>query len=244
MPALALDQPKFETKELAHLQAVFLQTTQQELGSPISILQEYARLLTNENLGKLTANQQVALEIMIGRANHLKKMLDRLTVLMTLNNRSVCIQPFNLPDLLAELTPCWHSISAQAGLEFDLQYTSSLPPLKGYYAGLLHAVDCLLENAVKFTPEGGRIEIEVAVEPRWICLTVADTGIGIEAEKLEYLFTLPFYQVDGSTTRRYGGMGLGLTLVKMVVEAHAGQVVVESAPHQGSRFTLQLPTAA
>jgi CheY-like chemotaxis protein len=107
-----------------------------------------------------------------------------------------------------------------------------------YY--LQPAIDCLIENAFKFTPPGGRVEIRVATEPGWVCLSVADSGIGIPPEKLSHIFNA-FYQVDGSSTRAYGGLGLGLAVTKAVVEAYSGQLEVESQPGQGSRFTVKLP---
>ena len=105
---------------------------------------------------------------------------------------------------------------------------------------LQEALDCLIENAIKFTPQGGQIEVQGYTEPGWVCLVINDTGVGIEPNKLLYLGT-GFYQADGSTTRRYGGLGLGLTLARSVVEAHSGKIEVESQPGQGSRFTVKLP---
>jgi CheY-like chemotaxis protein len=105
---------------------------------------------------------------------------------------------------------------------------------------LQEAFDCLVENAIKFTPHGGRVEVQGYMVPGWTCLAVSDTGVGIEPDKLPYLST-SFYQVDGSTTRRYGGLGLGLTLARSVVEEHCGQIEVESLPGQGSRFIVKLP---
>ena len=112
---------------------------------------------------------------------------------------------------------------------------------------LQHAADCLLDNAIKFTPAGGRVGIQVCAdrpdqtEPAWICFSVTDTGIGIAREEQDRIFA-SFYQADGSTTRRYGGLGLGLTVAKAVVEAHAGDIKVSSQPGEGSRLTIRIPT--
>ena len=77
-------------------------------------------------------------------------------------------------------------------------------------------------------------------EPGWVCLAITDTGIGMMEKELEHILTR-FYQRDRSITRRYGGIGLGLTLVRAVIEEHSGQIEVESQPGQGSRFTIKLP---
>ena len=102
------------------------------------------------------------------------------------------------------------------------------------------AIDCLIENSIKFTPHNGRIDIRISAEPGWVTLTVTDTGIGIDPEDVAKLFK-PFQQIDNNLTRDFGGMGLGLTLVYNVVEALGGTIGVESKLGQGSCFTLRFP---
>jgi signal transduction histidine kinase len=104
-------------------------------------------------------------------------------------------------------------------------------------------LDNLLGNAVKFTPAGGIITVRVRQEEAWIVLEVSDTGVGIPADKLTRVFDR-FYQVNGSASRRFGGMGLGLALVKEIVEAYGGRVMVTSHVGQGSTFTALLPMVA
>jgi signal transduction histidine kinase len=99
-----------------------------------------------------------------------------------------------------------------------------------------------LSNAIKFTPEGGAIAIHVAAAPDAIVLDVTDTGVGIPAEAVARIFD-EFYQVDGSPVREYGGVGLGLALVKRLAELLGGSVAVESEADRGSRFTVRLPLA-
>jgi two-component system sensor histidine kinase/response regulator len=101
-------------------------------------------------------------------------------------------------------------------------------------------MDNLLGNAVKFTSEGGEIAIELSQQGDQLVLEVSDTGIGIPPDKLARVFER-FYQVDGSARRRYGGVGLGLALVKDLVEAYGGTVAVESEVDQGTTFTIRLP---
>jgi len=102
-------------------------------------------------------------------------------------------------------------------------------------------LDNLLSNAVKFTPAGGRVRVSVTPrEDRQVEIVVADTGIGIPLEDLERIFHR-FYQVESHLTRRQGGMGLGLSIVKGLVELHGGRVWAESVLGQGSRFTVLLP---
>ena len=100
----------------------------------------------------------------------------------------------------------------------------------------------LLSNAVKFTPEGGAVRLGARVEGRDLIAEVRDTGIGIAAENVPRVFE-EFYQVDGSYARGYGGTGLGLALVRRMVELHGGAITVETAPGQGSCFTVRFPQA-
>jgi CheY-like chemotaxis protein len=123
----------------------------------------------------------------------------------------------------------------------EIHLEQRLPLISGDPYQLRAAVDCLLDNALKFTPGGGRVQVRVYAESGQACLAVTDTGIGIKEHEVSQVFA-PFFQLDGSSTRRYEGLGLGLTVAKAVVEGHSGQIQVTSQPGQGSCFTVKLPT--
>jgi signal transduction histidine kinase len=103
----------------------------------------------------------------------------------------------------------------------------------------------LVDNAVKFTPAGGRVTFSLTPNSKRsrVLIAVKDTGIGIPFNRMPELFQ-PFHQLDSSSTRRYGGTGLGLALVRQILEAHGEQIKVESAIGQGSTFSFELPIAA
>jgi signal transduction histidine kinase len=98
----------------------------------------------------------------------------------------------------------------------------------------------LLTNAIKYTPEGGKVSISLAVLGHEAVVEIADTGIGIAREHLTHIFDR-FYRVDEARNRQVGGTGLGLAIVKSIIDAHAGRIDVESAPDRGSAFTIYLP---
>jgi signal transduction histidine kinase len=98
----------------------------------------------------------------------------------------------------------------------------------------------LLDNAVKFTPEGGVVRLVILSEEDLVNISIQDTGIGIAKERIAELFE-PFHQLDGSVTRRYGGVGLGLALVRKIIEAHGSTIEVSSVEGKGSRFDFRLP---
>src|SRR5262249_52957343 len=112
----------------------------------------------------------------------------------------------------------------------------------GNGATLRRAVLNLVENAVKYTPAGGKVELGLTSADRHALLTVADSGIGIGAADAGRIFE-PFVRLDAARARETGGAGLGLAIARAIVAAHGGTLTVESAPDAGSRFTIRLPLA-
>ena len=125
-------------------------------------------------------------------------------------------------------------------MSLEAEIAPDVPPVAGDALALRRVLDNLVSNALKFTPAGGRVTVRLARLEEAIKLEVADTGIGIPVNRLDRIFDR-FYQVDGSTTRQYGGVGLGLALVKEIVAAHGGQIMVTSQVGGGTTFTILLP---
>lgn len=231
------------TCEVDELHSIFIQTVSHELRTPVSIIHGYAEMLREGGLGQLAPEQQEAVLAIAKRAIELRTMVERVGMVLAIEAHAVVSLPLVLSDIVAKAVESRRPTATKAGLTLELHLAPDLPLVPGDPYLLQHAVDCLLDNALKFTPTGGQIEVEVYTELDWICLAVTDSGIGIAAEEMTQIFT-PFYQVDGSTTRRYNGMGLGLSVAKAVVEEHGGEIAVSSRPGQGSRFTVRLPAAS
>jgi signal transduction histidine kinase len=117
--------------------------------------------------------------------------------------------------------------------------TPDLPPVVADEEKLYWILLQLTDNAIKFTPEGGQVVVGAEADAERVRISVRDSGIGIPADRLDDIFE-PFRQLDGSSTRRYGGTGLGLALVRRIVEAHGSHVEVETAERQGSTFAFAL----
>jgi two-component system phosphate regulon sensor histidine kinase PhoR len=128
----------------------------------------------------------------------------------------------------------------QSGLCLKAEIAPDLPPIYGAPADLRRALANLLGNAVKFTPAGGTIALVVSEAEHSIVIQVSDTGIGIPREEHERVFER-FHQVNGDPSQRSSGVGLGLALVKEIIEAHEGTVTVESEIGRGSIFSVILP---
>ncbi len=235
------DSQQDESKSnLDNLHSTFIRNVEHELRTPLAIMQGYAELLQKGELGDLAPEQQEAMFVIVNRAYEMRKLVDRLGVLMAIQSQMSVWQQFSLADVVARLMAPRSDAAGKAGLDFEYHIEPDAPLMQGDAEQVRRACECLLENAFKFTPRGGRVHVRVYTEPGWACCTIADTGIGIEPDKLAHLFD-GFYQADGSTTRRYGGIGLGLTVAKAVIDSHGGRIEVKSQPGQGSQFTVKFP---
>lgn len=222
------------------LQDIFIQTVSHELRTPLTVLKGYADLLSDGELGDLAPEQKEAMFIIANRAQELNTVVARIGALLSVESGAVARHPTSLSALIAQMVEEQRAKAQANGIEFEAKLPPNLPHISGDRQQLQEAVECLIENAIKFTPNGGRVTLELAAQDNEVHLSVTDTGIGIEESDLTQLF-MPFHQLDGSSTRRYGGLGLGLTVVHKIVEAHNGELEVQSEPGEGSSFTIKLP---
>jgi two-component system heavy metal sensor histidine kinase CusS len=151
--------------------------------------------------------------------------------------------PVPIAPLLEEVVDFFGPLAEEQGLALERGRFDDAT-VSGEPAWLRQAIANLVDNAIRYTPEGGRIEVSAQREPngRTISIAVADTGPGIEAAELERIFE-PFHRVRGEAAAGPGA-GIGLALVREIARAHGGDVSVASAPGRGSRFSVQLPVAA
>lgn len=240
--ALELTRTLEQQRELDRLKNEFIQNISHELRTPLAIVRGYAELLNDGELGELSDLQQESARVMVQRTRWLSKMLDDLLAILAAETHRMAHDPIDLAELVGGLQADFQALAAQAGLTLSFDSPPHLPLINGDPVQLRRVLDNLLSNAVKFTPAGGRIEVRLRADDAHLLLGVSDTGIGIPADQLTRIFDR-FYQVDGSSTRRYGGVGLGLALVKEIIAAHGGEVQVESVVGQGSTFHLSLPLA-
>jgi signal transduction histidine kinase len=131
---------------------------------------------------------------------------------------------------------------AQRKQSLEVKMEERLPPVHADTGKVRQVLINLLSNASKFTPDGGRIEVKAVRDGDCCLVSVIDNGIGIEKEDQERIFEA-FYQVDNPVTREQGGVGLGLTITKQIVEMHGGRIWVESDYGKGSKFMFTLPLA-
>lgn len=216
----------------------FVSNVSHEIQSPLTSIRGFAELLKREDLSSADrAHYLTVIEAESGRLSRLSDNLMRLTLLDT-EHTPYYPAPFRLDkqleQVLLSLEPQWSAkqIEPEADLPQTLLYAD---------AQLLGQVWInLLQNAIKFTPEGGRVSVRLMRSEGEAVCTISDSGIGISEEALPHIFER-FYKVDKSRDRSLGGNGLGLALVRKIVELHGGSIVVKSSPGQGSAFTVSLP---
>ncbi len=156
---------------------------------------------------------------------------------------TVTMEPVSVMELVHQAIVALRAVHPLNGIQIEALIDKDLPLVWADRNGLVRVLQHLLDNAVKFSPNGGHVEVIARRDgDRAVWIGVRDHGIGIPPGELEHIFD-QFYQVDGSTTRPYGGMGIGLSIVKLIVEGHGSKINVESRPNAGSTFSFTLAAA-
>jgi signal transduction histidine kinase len=235
-----------QLQELDRLKSEFMQNVSHELRTPLALIWGYAELLTDGTLGELDPEQRGPIESITWHTRRLIDLVEDIVLILAKETRVPDQEPVALERLVRAAVRDFQLIAEQAQLALRAEIVPDLPPVHGTPAYLRRVLDNLINNAIKFTPAGGSVTVRLWQQEDThqssadIVLQVADSGIGIAADQQAHIFDR-FYQIDGSARRKYGGVGLGLALVKEIVEAHNGQVVVDSKEGKGSTFTITLP---
>lgn len=230
-----------ELEEAISLKSKFLCTVSHELRTPMSTIIGYSHLIAEDVFGEISAGMQGALEKVIKAADHLLTMINNMLDHSQIDAGAVIIRhdPVNLKPLLNEV--CTHATTLLSGRPVVLHcdYDRDLPTIFTDIERLKQVLSHLLDNAAKFTHEG-KIVLRASAAAGEVELSVEDTGIGIQPEKQQMIFD-GFRQVEDTDTRSYGGLGLGLYMVRRLLELMGGKITVESQIGQGSTFRIRLP---
>ena len=229
-----------------HLKSQFLATVTHELRTPLHSIISYGALILEGFVeGELTGEQEEHIQFMVRRAEDLSHLVDDMLDLSKIeaDRLEVKTEPLSLESCLTEVVNQLKPMANYKGLYLTLELEDSLPMVLADGVRLRQIVINMVSNALKFTEKDG-----VTIQAKMLCgydmlrISVIDTGIGISPAALDYIFEA-FRQADGSTTRRFGGTGLGLTIAKKLIELQGGEVAVESTIGHGSTFSFTLPTA-
>jgi len=227
-----------ELSELDRLKSDFVAIVSHELQTPLTVILGYASFLKEEATG--AASEQ--LDAVMRSALRLRSLIDDVINLRHIETgeAELELEHLSLNELVTAIMTEFASLAEARKQSVSIELASQPPMVEADRQKLHLVLANLLSNAIKFTPEGGRIQVEVETRGNEVWVSVRDTGIGIPPRKQERIFDR-FYQVEPSLTRRFGGMGLGLSIAKGMVELHGGRIWVESVEGMGSSFTFALP---
>ncbi len=232
-------------KEADRLKTRFFGNITHELRTPLTLILAPLESLLSGDMGALSAAQTTYIEGIRKSALKLLKLISDLLDLARLGERYMTLNlvPTELASLLRELVEHARPLAARKNIELSVEIRSPQVNLEVDPEKLERVLVNLLSNALKFTPEGGRVGIWMEAEARVVRVGVHDTGIGIPEDKLKKIFER-FVQADGSVTRRFGGTGIGLAFAQEIVDLHGGTIQVHSMEGEGSTFVVELPSVA
>jgi two-component system phosphate regulon sensor histidine kinase PhoR len=236
-----------DVTELRRLEAVrrdFVANVSHELKTPLTAIKGMVDTMVDDARMPEDVRQRFL--------DKIKRQSDRLAALVTdllvlarieSSKGSEDLRPLDLRQPVRESGNQLAAAAQEKHLELRLSLPDAPVVVSGEAESLRQAVDNLLGNAIRYTPEQGEVKVSLVARGNEAVLTVQDTGIGIEARHIDRIFER-FYRVDKARSRELGGTGLGLAIVKHVVLSHGGTVTVQSQPGQGSTFSVRLPLAA
>jgi signal transduction histidine kinase len=241
---LELEEALRRLSETNQIKANFVANVSHELRTPLTHIRGYLDLLYNESLGELNADQKKALGVSLQSSLRLQTLIEDLIQFSQAarGQMTLTLGPVDLKKILikviASLKP--RADDRQITLEEDI--VPPLPCVQADEEKLSWVITQLMDNAIKFTNPGGKVKIKIVKDnaaKNMVIISVTDNGIGISKNRIKEIFE-PFHQLDGSATRRYGGTGLGLSLVLQIIEAHGSLINVQSELDQGTTISFPM----
>jgi len=228
--------------ELNQMKANFVANISHELRTPLTHIKGYLDLLISDSMGRYTQEQRLALDVCKRSTARLEGLIEDLILfgLATRGEMSIRLEKVDIQKLISQAVNGAAAKAEERGVNVTFTNGPNLPWVQADPERIGWVLNQLLDNGIKFTSSGGSVVVRVKEEsPRFVSVSVADTGIGIPSNRIHEIFE-PFHQLDGSSTRHHGGTGLGLSLVRQIVEAHGSVLDVQSTEGKGSVFKFPL----
>jgi PAS domain S-box-containing protein len=227
-------------KELDEMKSQLLSTVSHELRTPLASIKGFATTLLRQDVEWDEASRREFLSIIDEESDRLTELIGNLLDMSRIEAGQLRMEPepTDLGPIIQETSAEFQVMTSRH--RFLINKPALLPQVTADPRRARQVLRNLVENAVKYSPQGGAITIQALVKAGFVQISVADQGIGIEQKDLARIFDR-FYQVDSASTRQVGGSGLGLTICKAIVTAHGGQIWAESQPGRGSTFYFTLP---
>jgi len=240
---IALMRDITERRMLEEMRSEFITNVSHELRTPLTSIKGYLETLLDGALEDPEMTRHF-LEVMNSETERFTRLIDDLLNLSQVENRRAvinCTQPVKLPELVNRVATMYKAQAEEKSITLNTEFKDAEScVVQGDPDMISQVLINLVDNAVKYTPEGGVIDIRCSGLDEKVVLEVEDTGIGIPKESIQRVFER-FYRVDKSRWRERGGTGLGLAIVKHIVEVHGGSVNVESEVGKGSKFIIEFP---
>ena len=230
--------------QLQQAKSAYISTVTHEMRLPLTAVKGYVDLMSNELVGPLTQQQREFVTIIQRNVRRMSNLLRDLSQINRLESGQLRLEkrPFALPELVEKVAEQFAERLNGRCQTLTLHLPANLPLVCADPERVTQILASLLSNAYKFTPSGGHITLTLASTPVAVEVVIADTGIGIAEADHPHLFS-QFFRATSDLVREQSGWGLGLYLVKKLVEVQGGTISCQSLPNQGSTFTFTLPLA-
>ncbi len=238
---VAILRDRTEARSLERARSDFFANVSHELRTPLTSIKGFLETLLDGSLDNQAATRHF-LEVMNAEAVRLSRLIDDLFLLSDIENRRRVFkrEPVAVDALIDRVRDMFALMAQERGVSLRTSVAASLPPAWGDADMITQVLVNLVDNAVKYTPGGGEVEVSAFLDDtRRMVIRVSDTGVGIGEDDLPRIFER-FYRVDKARSRAQGGTGLGLSIVKHIVETLDGRIEVASSPGRGSTFTVRL----
>jgi PAS domain S-box-containing protein len=229
-------------KELDKMKTEFISVVSHELRTPLTSIKGYTDVLASGQAGDINEIQKEFLDILQSSANRLGNLINDILDISRIEAGRMEVKkgPVDYKRIVGDALRLMKPVGDEKNISLDSTVPSEWPVVRGDSDKITQILSNLLSNAIKYTPAGGSVNILVEPSEGSITTSVCDTGIGITVEDQKKLFQ-KFFRADNSLTREAGGTGLGLVIVKSIVEALGGRIWVESKEGEGSKFIFTLP---
>ena len=232
-----------ELKKLETLRSEFVANVSHELKTPLTSIKGFVETLRDGALADKKKADRF-LEIIQTHAQRLEDLVNDLLSLSLLESKELKLHlvPVGLKELVEPVVDLYKERFDDKRQELKINLPADIPSVRVDLKKMEQVFSNLLDNAIKYTPPGGKISISARAQEGYVRVDVVDSGVGIYPEHLPRIFER-FYRVDKDRARDSGGTGLGLAIIKHILQAHDGKVIVQSEPQKGSTFSIFLPSA-
>lgn len=231
-----------ELEKINKLKSDFLNTTSHELRTPMTAMKGYLQMLIKNKFGRINKDQNKALEVIHRNTERLDRLVGDILDTSRLESGTMKFEPkkTNVKKLIDEIIETMQAVGDVKKIKIKRDIKESIPDLIIDKTRFSQVIVNLINNAIKFSPEGSVINLKVKNDKDGVLFEVQDFGIGVSKDDQNKIFNV-FYQVDSGTDRTFGGTGLGLTISRGIVLGHGGDIWVESQKGKGSSFKFTIP---